>query len=86
VDRECIHQLSRVPSTQRYDTYLGLPALVGKSRMKEFKSIKDRVWKWLNDWKTVSFSSREINSSKSCGSSNPDLQYECFPTTYRVVL
>jgi hypothetical protein len=52
LDRECIHQLSRVPSTQRYDTYLGLPALVGKSRMKEFKSIKDRVWKWLNDWKT----------------------------------
>jgi hypothetical protein len=43
---------SEVPSTQRYDTYLGLPALVEKSRMKEFKSIKDRVWKRLNDWKT----------------------------------
>jgi len=52
VDRECIHQLSGVPSTQKYDTYLSLPALVGKSRMKEFKSIKDRVWKRLNDWKT----------------------------------
>jgi hypothetical protein len=43
VDRECIDQLSGVPSTQRYDTYLSLPALVGKSRMKEFKSIKDKV-------------------------------------------
>jgi hypothetical protein len=31
VDRECIHQLSGVPSTHRYDTYLGLPALVEKS-------------------------------------------------------
>jgi hypothetical protein len=52
VDRECIHQLFGVLSTQRYDTYLGLPALVEKSQMKEFKSIKDRVWKRLNDWKT----------------------------------
>jgi hypothetical protein len=31
---------------------LGLPALVGKSRIKEFKGIKDRVWKRLRDWKT----------------------------------
>jgi hypothetical protein len=50
-DKECIIQLLGVPSTQRYDKYLGLHALVGKSRMQEFKSIKDRVWKRLNDWK-----------------------------------
>jgi hypothetical protein len=31
---------------------LGLLALVGKSRMSEFKSIKDRIWKRLHDWKT----------------------------------
>jgi hypothetical protein len=31
---------------------LGLPALVGKSRSREFQGIKDRVWKRLNDWKT----------------------------------
>lgn len=40
-----------IPSTQRYDIYLGLPALVGKSRTKSFLSIKDRVWKRLQDWK-----------------------------------
>jgi hypothetical protein len=28
---------------QRYDKYLGLLALVGKSRKQAFKSIKDRV-------------------------------------------
>jgi hypothetical protein len=40
--------LSGVPSTQKYDKYLGLHALVGKSRVGEFKSIKDRVWKcWV---------------------------------------
>jgi hypothetical protein len=36
---------------QRYDTYLGLPALVGKSRMTAFKKIKEKVWKRLQDWK-----------------------------------
>jgi hypothetical protein len=30
---------------------LGLPALVGKSRTRAFQSIKNRVWKWLQDWK-----------------------------------
>jgi hypothetical protein len=40
-----------IPVTQRYDTYLGLPALVGKSRMAAFKKLKDRVWKRLQDWK-----------------------------------
>jgi hypothetical protein len=48
-DKDCIIQLSGVPGTPRYDKYLGQPALVGKSRMQEFKSIKDRVWKWLYD-------------------------------------
>jgi hypothetical protein len=30
---------------------MGLPALIGKSMTQVFKSIKDRVWKWLNDRK-----------------------------------
>jgi hypothetical protein len=25
--------------------------MVGRSRYQAFKSIKDRVWSWLNDWK-----------------------------------
>jgi hypothetical protein len=49
---DCIFCLSDVPSTRRYDKYLGLLALVGKSRMREFKSIKDKVWKRLHDWNT----------------------------------
>jgi hypothetical protein len=48
---EHILQLFGIHRTQMYDTYLGLPALVGKSRVREFKSIKDGVWKLLNDWK-----------------------------------
>jgi hypothetical protein len=50
-DRGQILEASGLPSTQRYDTYLGLPALVGKSRMTAFKGIIDRVWKRLQDWK-----------------------------------
>ena len=49
--QEEILRLSGIPSTQRYDKYLGLPALVGKSRRQAFKSIKERVWKRLGDWK-----------------------------------
>jgi hypothetical protein len=49
--REEIVTEAGIPVTQRYDTYLGLPALVGKSRMAAFKKLKDRVWKRLQDWK-----------------------------------
>ncbi len=36
--------------------YLGLPTLIGKSRVREFQSIKDRAWRRLNDWKSKFFS------------------------------
>jgi hypothetical protein len=50
--RDPILQLSGIPVTQRYDKYLGLSAVVSKSRTREFKSIKNKVWKRLNIWKT----------------------------------
>jgi hypothetical protein len=49
--KEKITELSRIPVMQRYDMYLGLLALVGKSRNLAFQGIKDRVWKMLQDWK-----------------------------------
>lgn len=49
--REKIVEVSGIPSSQSYDTYLGLPALVGKSRTTTFQSINERVWKRLQDWK-----------------------------------
>lgn len=39
--RDCIIQLSGIPVIQRFDKYLGLLALVGKSRVREFQSIKN---------------------------------------------
>jgi hypothetical protein len=41
-----------VPASQRYDTYLGLPALVDKSRIREFQNLRDRVKRRVFDWKT----------------------------------
>lgn len=50
--KDCILQLSGISTTQRYEKYLGLPALVGKSRVREFQDIIERVRKQLTDWKT----------------------------------
>ena len=32
------------------DIYLGLPIMVGKTKRKEFQSIKDRLWKRHKGW------------------------------------
>lgn len=34
-----------------YERYLGLPAMVGKARYSAFRSIKERVWMKLQNWK-----------------------------------
>ena len=59
---EKICSILGIPRTHRFDTYLGLPALVGKSRICVFKGIRDRVWRKLNDWKLnfLSQAGREI--------------------------
>jgi hypothetical protein len=49
--REEIVRLSGLKAIDRFEKYLGLPTLVGKSRSKEFKSIQDRVWTRLQSWK-----------------------------------
>jgi hypothetical protein len=49
--REEISHLSGLKATEKYEKYLGLPTLVGQSRSKAFKGIKDKVWVKLHDWK-----------------------------------
>ena len=51
MENEAILRLAAISKSQRYDSYLGLPALVGKSCSKEFKVIIDKVEKRLKDWK-----------------------------------
>jgi hypothetical protein len=77
--RGTILEKGRIPSSQRYDTYLGLLALVGKSQMIAFKVITDRVWKKLQDWKIkiLSQAGKEI-ILKAVVQAIPILLYECF--------
>jgi hypothetical protein len=49
--RDHLLLLAGVNSTRRYEKYLGLPSLVGKSRMASFMGIKNRIWERINGWK-----------------------------------
>jgi hypothetical protein len=40
-----------VGSSSCYEKYLGLPALVGRSRIRSFQNIQDRIWSRINGWK-----------------------------------
>jgi hypothetical protein len=49
--RDNLKSLVGVNSTQSYEKYLGLPSLIGRSRVRSFKSIEGRIWERLNGWK-----------------------------------
>jgi hypothetical protein len=59
-EKEAILADAEIPVTQRFDIYLGLLALVGKSRGAAFKGIIERVHKHLQDWK-LKFLSHAVN-------------------------
>lgn len=46
-----ICSLVGVAATKGYDKYLGLPAFVGRSKLKAFAAIQGRVLKLLDGWK-----------------------------------
>ena len=50
-DRRNILQVAGVGSTQWYEKYLGLPALIGRSRTKSFEGLKGKIWEKMHGWK-----------------------------------
>ena len=40
-----------VKELERFETYLGLPTLVGRAKYQTFSYLKDRIWKKLQGWK-----------------------------------
>jgi hypothetical protein len=46
-----IKAVAGVGSTTRYEKYLGLPSLIGRSRVSSFNGIKGKIWERINGWK-----------------------------------
>ena len=49
--RELIKGMLGVSEVERFESYLGLPTLMGRSKYHTFSFLKDRVWKKLQGWK-----------------------------------
>ena len=45
--REWIKNILGVKEVARFESYLGLPTLIGRSKYQTFSFLKDRVWKKL---------------------------------------
>jgi hypothetical protein len=48
--RDHIVAVAGVNPTRRYEKYLGLPALIGRSRISAFTDIKGKIWERINGW------------------------------------
>ncbi|KAF5443039.1 hypothetical protein F2P56_035634 [Juglans regia] len=64
-DKEKIMELGGAVIKGSYEKYLGLPPVVGKSKYNTFRSIKERVWKKINNWKNVFLSAVGKEDSRS---------------------
>ena len=42
-----------VPEILHYDTYLGLPSLIGRHKKANFDYIKERAWRKLQGWEEI---------------------------------
>ena len=51
-----------VREVNHFESYLGLPTLIGRAKYHTFSFLKDRVWKKLQGWKgmLLSRASKEI--------------------------
>jgi len=49
--RDAILQEVNIGEVSHFEKYLGLPALIGRSKKSSFSFIKGRIWTKLNGWK-----------------------------------
>lgn len=60
--RMAIQQVLGIQVVPKFDKYLGMPVVVGRSKMAVFEFVKDRVWGRIQRWneKDFSMAGREI--------------------------
>ncbi|XP_042944649.1 uncharacterized protein LOC122278535 [Carya illinoinensis] len=68
-----------IQQAQKYEKYLGLPSVVGRSKKSAFANIKSRVWKKLQGWKErlLSQGGKEV-LIKAVALSIPSYSMSCF--------
>ncbi|XP_042974690.1 uncharacterized protein LOC122306323 [Carya illinoinensis] len=68
-----------IQQAHKYDKYLGLPSVVGRSKKRAFASIKSKVWKKLQGWKErlLSQGGKEV-LIKAVALSIPSYSMSCF--------
>ena len=49
--KQGILRILGVQEVNRFESYLGLPTLVGSKKYHTFSYLKDRIWKKLQGWK-----------------------------------
>ncbi|XP_059439943.1 uncharacterized mitochondrial protein AtMg00310-like [Corylus avellana] len=49
--RTQIMSVAGINFTQRYEKYLGLPAIIGRSKVSSLSGIKGRIWDKMQGWK-----------------------------------
>lgn len=55
-DREAIQQVLGIQVVPQFEKYLGMPAVVGRSKKEVFNFVKDRVWDRVKRWSGRDFS------------------------------
>jgi len=49
--KEWIVDKLKVKEVEKFDSYLGLPTLIGRRKYDTFAFLKERVWKKMQGWK-----------------------------------
>jgi hypothetical protein len=79
--REVLRELN-ISEEAKTERYLGLPVYVGRSRLKTFEYLKDRVWKRIQRWKErmLSRMGKDV-LIKACAQAIPTFAMSCFDLT-----
>ena len=49
--KEWIVDKLKVKEVEKFDSYLGLPTLIGSRKYDTFAFLKERIWKKMQGWK-----------------------------------